>query len=77
MRDSFKYKEGIEFIVQSRHVSWGPGVIFGVCCLLLPVCMRIVPETAGRELPQSIDQMNQYITSSYKIPSRRKNDTKA
>ncbi|XP_076443943.1 organic cation transporter protein-like [Babylonia areolata] len=57
-----------------RHFPWAPGTIFGVCCLLLPVCMRMLPETCGRELPQTIEDMELYITAPDKVSPRSQNE---
>ncbi|XP_076443491.1 organic anion transporter 3-like [Babylonia areolata] len=57
-----------------RHFPWAPGTIFGVCCLLLPVCMRMLPETCGRELPQTIEDMELYITAPDRVSPRSQND---
>ncbi|BFZ14544.1 hypothetical protein BsWGS_17583 [Bradybaena similaris] len=38
----------------SRYVPWGPGAVFTALCLLVPVMLRFLPETTGRELPQTL-----------------------
>ncbi|BFZ14543.1 hypothetical protein BsWGS_17582 [Bradybaena similaris] len=38
----------------SRYVPWGPGAVFTALCLLVPVLLRFLPETTGRELPQTL-----------------------
>lgn len=49
--------EVLYFCSQIKHYPWAPGTIFGVCCLLVPVFMRILPETSECELPQTIGEM--------------------
>ncbi|XP_067667759.1 solute carrier family 22 member 3-like [Haliotis asinina] len=41
----------------AEYVEWAPGTIFGVCCLLATVLVNILPETMGRELPQTVDDV--------------------
>ncbi|XP_060076165.1 solute carrier family 22 member 16-like [Ylistrum balloti] len=58
----------------ARQVFWGPGVIFGVGSLLVTVGMLMLPETNGRELPQTLEE----LLSWYKGDRNRKlapNDT--
>ncbi|KAK6189117.1 hypothetical protein SNE40_005155 [Patella caerulea] len=40
--------------VLAQHISWGPGAIFGGCCLLATLLITILPETNGKELPQTM-----------------------
>ncbi|XP_050403562.1 organic cation transporter protein isoform X1 [Patella vulgata] len=40
--------------VLAQHISWGPGAIFGGCCLLATLLVTILPETRGKELPQTM-----------------------
>ncbi|XP_076444017.1 uncharacterized protein LOC143282301 [Babylonia areolata] len=57
----------------SRHFPWVPGTIFGVLCLLQPVCMWKLPETCGRELPQTIEDMELYFTAPDTVSRRSEN----
>ncbi|XP_071108387.1 organic cation transporter protein-like [Haliotis cracherodii] len=41
----------------AEYVEWAPGTIFGVCCLLVTVLVNILPETMGRALPQTLDDV--------------------
>ncbi|XP_067667757.1 organic cation transporter protein-like isoform X2 [Haliotis asinina] len=41
----------------AEYVEWAPGTIFGVCCLLATVLVNVLPETMGRELPQTVDDV--------------------
>ena len=61
-----------KFEFQSNLFPWAPGTIFGICCLILPVCMRMLAETSGRELPQTIEEMTLYITTPYEIAKKKK-----
>ncbi|XP_076443492.1 organic cation transporter protein-like [Babylonia areolata] len=61
----------------SRHFPWAPGTIFGVLCLLMPVCMRLLPETCGRELPQTITDMELYISTPYHVPRHSRKNQKS
>ena len=39
------------------YAVWGPGVLFGICCILAMFLMFLLPETAGRILSQTIEEM--------------------
>ncbi|CAL1535017.1 unnamed protein product [Lymnaea stagnalis] len=47
-----------------RHVPWGPGAVFTCLCLLVPVLVRLLPETHGHELPQTIADMDKWLSSN-------------
>ncbi|KAK6189120.1 hypothetical protein SNE40_005158 [Patella caerulea] len=38
----------------AQHIAWGPGAVFGGCCLLATLLITILPETKGKELPQTM-----------------------
>ncbi|XP_055956051.1 organic cation transporter protein [Patella vulgata] len=40
--------------VLAQHISWGPAAIFGGCCLLATLLIIFLPETTGKELPQTM-----------------------
>ncbi|XP_050403310.1 organic cation transporter protein isoform X3 [Patella vulgata] len=44
----------------SQLVIWGPGVVFGSCCVLASVLFLLLPETRGRELPTTIAEMREW-----------------
>ncbi|XP_041363345.1 solute carrier family 22 member 6-A-like, partial [Gigantopelta aegis] len=46
------------------YAFWAPGTIFGMCCLAVAVLVTFLPETTGRELPQTIEEMAAW----YKTP---------
>ncbi|XP_041376634.1 organic cation transporter protein-like [Gigantopelta aegis] len=39
---------------------WAPGAILSAACLLVPFLMTCLPETAGRELPQTISEVSEW-----------------
>ncbi|XP_052061721.1 organic cation transporter protein-like [Mytilus californianus] len=41
----------------ARHIEWGPGVIFGACCGVVTVLQLLLPETSGRDLPQTVEEL--------------------
>ncbi|XP_071108388.1 organic cation transporter protein-like [Haliotis cracherodii] len=41
----------------AEHVEWAPGTIFGVCCLLVTVLVNVLPESMGKPLPQTLDDV--------------------
>ncbi|XP_069103202.1 organic anion transporter 3-like [Argopecten irradians] len=43
--------------VLARRAFWAPGIIFGIGSLLVSLGMLMLPETNGRELPQTLDEL--------------------
>ncbi|CAC5419797.1 unnamed protein product [Mytilus coruscus] len=41
----------------AKHIEWGPGVIFGACCGVVTLLHRLLPETSGKDLPQTVDEL--------------------
>ncbi|ESO88163.1 hypothetical protein LOTGIDRAFT_165906 [Lottia gigantea] len=41
----------------SAVAVWGPGVVFTVCCILASILMYFLPETKGRPLPTTLQEM--------------------
>nr|XP_034326870.1 solute carrier family 22 member 5-like [Crassostrea gigas] len=39
------------------YVAWGPGVVFSIMCFLSAIMTFHLPETRGRELPTSIEEL--------------------
>ncbi|KAL5005513.1 hypothetical protein ScPMuIL_018969 [Solemya velum] len=50
------------------YIIWGPGLIFGIMCLLVTVLMTFLPETRGHELPDTIEELKEW----YKSKNKRK-----
>ncbi|KAI8770680.1 solute carrier family 22 member 1 [Biomphalaria glabrata] len=44
-----------------RHVPWAPNIILGTMCVLSPLTIRGLPETKGRELPHTLEDMNRMM----------------
>ncbi|XP_074650285.1 uncharacterized protein LOC141905342 [Tubulanus polymorphus] len=44
----------------ARVVPWAPGVIFGIMSLLVGILALLLPETRGRPLPHSVEDMEQW-----------------
>ncbi|XP_050403311.1 organic cation transporter protein isoform X4 [Patella vulgata] len=44
----------------SQIIIWGPGVVFGSCCVLASMLFFLLPETRGRELPTTIAEMREW-----------------
>ncbi|XP_048734857.2 organic cation transporter protein-like [Ostrea edulis] len=40
-----------------NYVSWGPGVVFSVMCFISALLISYLPETRGRELPTTIEEL--------------------
>ncbi|CAL1547599.1 unnamed protein product [Lymnaea stagnalis] len=45
----------------ARHIPWGPGLLFALLCLTVPVLTRFLPETHGHELPQTVGEMDEWL----------------
>ena len=46
--------------LQSAYVESGPGIIFGSCCALATLLQLLLPETSGKELPQSVRELKEW-----------------
>eukprot|EP00105_Crassostrea_gigas_P043664 XP_019927812.1 PREDICTED: organic cation transporter protein-like [Crassostrea gigas] len=42
------------------YVAWGPGVVFSIMCFLSAIMIFHLPETRGRELPTSIEELKMW-----------------
>ncbi|OWF49592.1 organic cation transporter protein-like [Mizuhopecten yessoensis] len=45
----------------ASYVIWGPGVAFGICCILVAFLTLLLPETNGKELPQTVEDYNDWV----------------
>ncbi len=45
---------------QARKVAWLPNVVFGALCLIAAIFTLLLPETLGRPLPQTIEEVEQW-----------------
>ncbi|XP_041363180.1 organic cation transporter protein-like [Gigantopelta aegis] len=50
--------------ILSRRFIWGPGALFGFMCLLAAFLVMFLPETKGRELPTTIEEMEKSIVET-------------
>ncbi|CAC5425496.1 SLC22A4_5 [Mytilus coruscus] len=44
----------------TSYIEWGPGIIFGVFCVISTLLQLLLPETSGKELPQSIKELTEW-----------------
>ena len=51
-------------VLQAGYAFWAPGTIFGASCLAVTVLVMLLPETTGRELPQTIEDMVAWYTTN-------------
>jgi hypothetical protein len=56
------------------HVPWAPGAIFGIMCLIVAFLMLLLPETAGHELPQNIEELRTWYKDNAISQTKNKND---
>ncbi|XP_076444342.1 solute carrier family 22 member 6-like [Babylonia areolata] len=45
----------------AQHLAWAPGVVFGGISLLTVCAVFFVPETMGRELPQTVEDLDKWF----------------
>lgn len=57
----------------NRHYPWAPGAVLSGLCLLVPVLIQLMPETHGRALPQTVAEMETWLTE--KSDKRKKRET--
>ncbi|XP_041376340.1 solute carrier family 22 member 8-like [Gigantopelta aegis] len=50
--------------ILSRRFIWGPAALFGFMCLLAAFLVMFLPETKGRELPTTIEEMEKSIVET-------------
>ncbi|XP_052099420.1 solute carrier family 22 member 5-like [Mytilus californianus] len=41
----------------TEYLEWGPGVVFGVCCISVTVLQHFLPESSGKEMPQTVQEL--------------------
>ncbi|XP_074649709.1 organic cation transporter protein-like [Tubulanus polymorphus] len=60
----------------ARLVPWAPGVIFGIMSLLVGMLALLLPETRGRPLPHTVEDMKEWQLPNLTCGSsnRRKNN---
>ncbi|XP_074650284.1 organic cation transporter protein-like [Tubulanus polymorphus] len=60
----------------ARLVPWAPGVIFGIMSVFVGILALLLPETRGRPLPQTVEDMKEWQLPSLTCGSldRRKNN---
>ncbi|XP_061192875.1 organic cation transporter protein-like [Saccostrea echinata] len=46
------------------YVAWGPGVVFSVMCFLSAILILLLPETRGRELPTTIEELKTWYKAN-------------
>ncbi|KAL5004640.1 hypothetical protein ScPMuIL_018096 [Solemya velum] len=50
----------------ARYAVWAPGAIFGGLCLLVTFLLTFLPETMNVELPQTIEELNDWYENRSK-----------
>lgn len=50
-------------LLKATYIIWGPGLIFGVMCLLAGALLTRLPETRGYELPDSMEELSGWYKS--------------
>ncbi|XP_067665249.1 organic cation transporter protein-like [Haliotis asinina] len=58
----------------AAKVIWGPGALFGTLCLIATFLIRFLPETKGRELPTTIEEINEMYSRKRKPKQDEKQD---
>ena len=64
---------------QVRVAPWFPGVVFGAMAILAALLTLLLPETHGRALPQSIEEIENWSRQHLEIiveePENEKSNT--
>ncbi|GFR96992.1 solute carrier family 22 member 6 [Elysia marginata] len=50
----------------NRHYPWAPGAILSGLCLIVPLLLQLMPETHGRDLPQTVADMEMWLSEKPK-----------
>ena len=46
---------------QADHVFWGPAAIFALLNIICTIILLTLPETMGRELPTTVEEMKSWV----------------
>ena len=68
------------FLLQARVVPWLPGILFGGLSIGVGLLVFLLPETLGKPLPQTIEDIENWSKPSKKANRSEMvelNDTKA
>lgn len=49
-----------QLIFQATYIEWGPGIIFGVFCVIATLLQLLLPETSGKKLPQTVQELREW-----------------
>ena len=49
--------EYCSYLHQERIAPWAPGIVFGIFSILGGLATLLLPETQGRPLPQTIEEV--------------------
>ena len=52
--------------VQAKELPWLPGLVFGALSTVAGLLTLLLPETLGRPLPQTIDDIEQWYSDKQK-----------
>ena len=50
-------------LYQGTYVQWGPGVVFGSLSVLVTILFLWLPETTGKELPNTLDDVKMFLVA--------------
>ncbi|XP_046574398.1 solute carrier family 22 member 6-A-like [Haliotis rubra] len=53
-----------------RYLPWVPGSVFGTFCVVVTLLVRFLRETNNQELPQTIQEMKQWIRKQRETPGK-------
>lgn len=50
------------YFLQGSRFPWGPPVVFGSCAVLVTILLIWIPETTGKELPNTVEDVKRLYT---------------
>ncbi|KAK3798808.1 hypothetical protein RRG08_040639 [Elysia crispata] len=55
----------------NRHYPWAPGAVLSGLCLTVPLLIQLMPETYGRDLPQTVAEMEKWLAEKPRKINKR------
>lgn len=62
--------------VLAAHAKWGPAVLIGCLASVVCILLKVLPETSGRELPQTVEDLLDWYRKDITKESKAEKDKK-
>ena len=62
--------------IQAAHAKWGPAVLIGCMASVVCILLKVLPETSGRELPQTVEDLLDWYRKDITKESKTEKDKK-